>query len=151
MTPSLWVALAVALFGGGAIGGILVKYMNRGVDMAQAEKLHAETRQSAQQTSAGEVQTIRDVLTEVRGQAAEKADEIAELKADMRFLKDRVAKLEERERHMLTRAAVHEAWDQMAFAALVAMNPQHPPPPPLVLEQDHAGYDDKFEPSNSGD
>lgn len=46
-------------------------------------------------------------------------------------LATRLALVEERERHMLTRAAVHEAWDQMAFAFIVAHNPDFDPPPPL--------------------
>lgn len=49
----------------------------------------------------------------------------------LKSLEIRVQKLEERERHMLTRAAVHEAWDQMAFSILLSYNAEHPPPPPL--------------------
>lgn len=51
--------------------------------------------------------------------------------ARLELLEQRVGKLEERERHMLTRAAVHEAWDQMAFQLLVTYKEDHPPPPPL--------------------
>lgn len=49
-------------------------------------------------------------------------------------LNSRVDKLEERERHFLTRAAVHEAWDQMAFQVLIQNDPNHPPPPPIIVD-----------------
>lgn len=122
----------IALLGSAGIGGVIVKALNKPVDAATAEKLHAETRQAAQATAASEVTTIREVMGELRAAERDKGEEIAQLKADMVTMKDRVDKLEERERHMLTRAAVHEAWDQMAFSLLVAMNPHHPPPPPIV-------------------
>lgn len=110
--------LVPSILSGGALGGVLVKLMSRNVDTATASHLAA-------QSTASEVQVIRDVLTEVRTNASDKD---AKLKA----LELRVEKLEERERHMLTRAAVHEAWDQMAFAMLLEKDPGHPPPPPLV-------------------
>lgn len=125
----------IALLGSAGLGAIITKVLNKPVDAATAEKLHAETQAAARQSAATEVETIRAVMAELRGSEKEKATEIAELKADMNLMKDRLNKLEERERHMLTRAAVHEAWDQMAFAALLAGNPNHPPPPPLALEQ----------------
>lgn len=126
----------MALLGSAGMGGLLVKVLNRPVDTATAEKLHEETRASAKSSAATEVETIRAVMAELRASEQQKTGEIAELKADMKMMMARVGKLEERERHMLTRAAVHEAWDQMAFAALIAMNPNHPPPPPIVP----AGY-----------
>lgn len=67
----------------------------------------------------------------------------ATVRAQAADLRARVDKLEERERHMLTRAAIHEAWDQIAFAALVRDNPAHPPPPPLTphhTERDPSDY-----------
>lgn len=136
----------VALLGSAGLGSVITKALNRPVDSATAEKLHAETRQAAQVTAASEVETIRSVMSELRATEKEKTGQIAELKADMSSMKDRLNKLEERERHMLTRAAVHEAWDQMAFAMLSQVNPEHPPPPPIVpkgyLESEaHSGSD----------
>lgn len=131
IAPELWLGV-LALLGSAGIGAVVTKVLNRGVDSATAEKLHAETRQAAVNSSASEVEVIRAVMAELRATEQQKTGEIAELKADMNAMKDRVGKLEERERHMLTRAAVHEAWDQLAFSLLVQLNPQHPPPPPIV-------------------
>lgn len=49
-------------------------------------------------------------------------------------MEQRLVKLEERERHALTRAAVHEAWDQLSYNVLLQHVPNHPPPPPLRPE-----------------
>lgn len=137
MSGMPWLPEAVALLTAAGAGGIITKIMNRPVDQASAEKMHAETRKSVQDTAASEVATIRDVLAEVRTAELAKNTEITALKTDMLVMKARLDKLEERERHMLTRAAVHEAWDQMAFAALLAHNPEHPPPPPLMPSSVH--------------
>src|SRR5688500_11324103 len=59
-------------------------------------------------TDAVAVSTLEKVLVNVLAQGGEKDSKLKELEA-------RINKLEERERHMLTRAAIHEAWDQMAF------------------------------------
>lgn len=142
MNPEIWLA-GVGLLGSAGIGAVFTKAMNRGVDAATAEKLHAETQASARSSAATEVETIRAVMAELRGSEQQKVGEIAELKAEMRTMNDRVGKLEERERHMLTRAAVHEAWDQLAFSLLVQMNPQHPPPPPIVPKAYRNDNDDE--------
>lgn len=122
-------AIMVAALGGGTLGVLGVKWMNRPVDRATAEKLQAEARSTAQQTASSEVQTIRDVLAEVRESDAAKSEEIREIR-------DRLGKLEERERHMLTRAAVHEAWDRLAFQKIVLGDDSFPPPPPLIAPED---------------
>lgn len=75
-------------------------------------------------TDAVAVTTLEKVLTTVVNEGGRKD-------ARLELLETRVGKLEERERHMLTRAAVHEAWDQMAFQMLVSIKEDHPPPPPL--------------------
>lgn len=103
-----------AAVGGGGLTAVAVKLLDR-----PNERARRESR---------EVATIRDVLAELREERAGDAEEI-------RHLTERVGLLEERERHMLTRAAVHEAWDQLAFQALLIQNPQHPPPPPLTIRQ----------------
>ena len=124
-----WVAVIGALAGGGALGTVATKVLNKPVDSATADKMKAEARQTAQSTAASEVQVIREILSEVRAADAKKGERVDKLE-------ERIDKLEERERHMLTRAAVHEAWDQLTFAAMLATNPSHPPPPPLTEHGD---------------
>jgi hypothetical protein len=106
------VALVAGLLGGGAA---VVKWLNRPVDAANVREK--------------DVDTLSKIIDEVRTSEAVKDKRIDKLE-------ERINKLEERERHMLTRAAVHEAWDQLAFQALLARNPQHPPPPPLTGPED---------------
>ena len=132
LVPVIITGLCTALASLG-VGSIIVKRMSRDVDSATALKINAEAKQTAQQTASTEVNTIREVLAEVRAERATIAERLGQVES-------RVELLEERERHMLTRAAVHEAWDSMAFAALVAMNPQHPPPPPLTLHADEGPH-----------
>lgn len=124
----------IALVGGGTLGAVVVKWLNRGVDNATAEKMKAEARQTAQSTAASEVQIIREVLQEVRDSDSRKTERIDKLE-------ERLERLEERERHALTRAAVHEAWDRMSFALLRDIHPGHPEPPPL-LPSEHVPHID---------
>lgn len=105
-------------------GAVLVKLLNRGVDVATAAKIGADARKVAVESAATEVQTLRGVLEEFRVSDARKT-------AIVEQLEHRIDKLEERERHMLTRAAVHEAWDQLAFGFIVSRDANFPPPPPL--------------------
>lgn len=85
------------------------------------KKVEAETTQI-------EIASLREVINTIR---KEHFDSITSVKAENTDLRSRVTRLEERERHMLTRVAVHEAWDQIAFRMLIQSNPEHPPPPPL--------------------
>ena len=107
--------LAVAAVIGGAFGMIGVKLLSRDNDSANAD----QTR----------VQTLRDIITEVRSSEARKDQRIDELERRMTLL-------EERERHMLTRAAVHEAWDALAFQHISQGGVAFPPPPPLSVESE---------------
>lgn len=121
MNADDWTRLLVALaafLGGGGLTTLIVKRNSPQVDGATAKKI-------AQEAVSGEVETLLMVIAELRQSEASKAVRID-------ALEERIDKLEERERHMLTRAAVHEAWDQMAFQMLLLQNPQHPPPPPLT-------------------
>lgn len=113
----------------GAIGAVLVKMWDlvvgkRGRD-ANTGKVLSETRVTDIAAAQAEVTLLREIIGEVRASEVKKVERIDNLER-------RLDLLEERERHMLTRAAVHEAWDQMAFALLSQLNPEHPPPPPLV-------------------
>lgn len=117
-------ALAAAFLGGGGGAAVLVKRMSRTVDDATAQKIQAEAKEAAQRTAASEVDTLREIIAEVRSSEARKTERIDALEV-------RLGKLEERERHMLTRAAVHEAWDVMAFNFISGQNRDFPPPPPL--------------------
>lgn len=121
MNPNEWTFLLTGLIGGGGVTTIGVKWMSRRGDNATAEQALAAARQT-------DIDTLRQIITEVRASEALKSQELEQIKG-------RLDRLEERERHMLTRAAVHEAWDQMAFAALLSHNPAHPPPPPLAITE----------------
>lgn len=111
-------ALSVAVIASGFLTTLLVKLMDRRVDGARTGQIRAAT-------NAAEVKTIRDVLEEVRAQDAAKGQRL-------NALEERLQVLEERERHQLVRAAVHEAWDRLSYTTLLTQNPQHPPPPPLT-------------------
>lgn len=97
---------------------LLAKLIDRKASAAATEKIKVEVK-------ASEVEILREVLAEVRADSTDKDGRILRLE-------ERMALLEDRERHQLTRAAVHEAWDQMSFALLMQINPNHPPPPPLI-------------------
>lgn len=120
-------ALIAALFGGGGVGAVLVKHMSKPVDDATAHKIKAEAKATAQETAGREVQILRDIIAEVRLSEAKKQERLDSME-------QRLVKLEERERHALTRAAVHEAWDQLSYNVLLQHVPNHPPPPPLRPE-----------------
>lgn len=130
------IEIALAVAGGGGAGAIIVKLLSRPVDGATVLKLKAEAKQTAQETAASEVGLLREIIAEVRTSESDKVARITRLEESNDGFRLRLDKLEERERHMLTRAAIHEAWDQMAFSMLIASNPHHPPPPPLVLSTD---------------
>lgn len=117
-------ALVVAVLGGGGLGAVVVKWLSRPVDEATAAKIRAEVQRTAQQTAAGEVDTLREIIAEVRASEAKKTERIDSLEA-------RLEKLEERERNALTRAAVHEVWDRLAFNFITGRDQTFPPPPPL--------------------
>lgn len=133
--------VVVSLLGGGTVGVLGVKAMNRRIDGATADKIKAEAQQIATATSSAsaqeQVQMMRTFVQDMRNgyetKLEENAADKASQQAEIKNLTARVSKLEERERHMLTRAAVHEAWDQMAFKIISEMNPQFAEPPPLIL------------------
>lgn len=120
----------------GAFGAALLKGWDLAVGRdgraASTGKIKAETRATDIAAAQAEVTLLREIIGEVRDSEAKKAQRIDNLE-------HRMALLEDRERHMLTRAAVHEAWDQMAFALLAQVNPDHPPPPPLTNHDEWGG------------
>lgn len=126
--------IAALVAASGAVGAGLIKgydlVAGRAGRDASTEKTRADTRVSEFSAAQAEVGMLREIIDEVRTSEQIKAQRIDNLER-------RMALLEERERHMLTRAAVHEAWDQMAFAMLSQVNPQHPPPPPLGENDRH--------------
>lgn len=127
--------LVGAVVSGGGLGAVATKVMSRPVDDATVGKLRAEAKQMAQETAASEVGLLREIIKEVRDSEQDKMSRISRLE-------ERLDKVEERERHMLTRAAVHEAWDQLAFQFIAAHDSQFPKPPPLVLKQIEEGAPD---------
>lgn len=112
-----WPEVLLTALGSAGLSAVLVKILNRRIDNATADKIKEEAREVAVGTAKAELEILRQVIADVR--------------ASERVLRERVDKLEERERHMLTRAAVHEAWDQMALAFIVSHDASFPPPPPL--------------------
>lgn len=118
----------------GALGAGLLKAWDLAAGkagrQAATEKVHADTKVTEAAAAQAEVTMLRDIIAEVRTSEAKKSERIDNLERRMELL-------EERERHMLTRAAVHEAWDQMAFAHLLKLNPDHPAPPPLSAADTH--------------
>lgn len=117
-------AVVAAMFGGGTIGAIGVKWLSKPVDDATVDKIKAETKEAAARANSGEIDNLRSIIAEVRESEARKSERIDALEV-------RLEKLEERERHMLTRAAVHEAWDRLAFQRIIVGDTEFPPPPPL--------------------
>jgi non-canonical (house-cleaning) NTP pyrophosphatase len=120
-----WWQVIAAMAGAVGLREVVAKYIDRKSTAVSDAKTRTETK-------ASEVDILRDVLAEVKSDSAEKTKKITELTGHVRGLERRMDKLEERERHQLTRAAVHEAWDQIAFQMLLAQNPDHPPPPPIT-------------------
>lgn len=116
-----WWQVVAAMISAVGLREVVAKLIDRENDKAERLKVNSEIRKD-------DVQVLRDVLVEVTRDSAEKS-------ARLEILEERLDKLEERERHQLTRAAVHEAWDQMAFAMLTQHHPNHPPPPPLTTRE----------------
>lgn len=134
-----WSELAVTALTSAGLAAVLVKLLNRRVDNARAdqiraqahadaEKVRAEAKEIATSAVIAESEVLRQVIADVREDAAE---DRGKAKAIIAKLEERLEKLEERERHMLTRAAVHEAWDQLAFAFIQGHDASFPTPPPL--------------------
>lgn len=88
--------------------------------------------QTSQSTTAVEVQTIRDVLAEVRQQSAEKDTRLAAQEARVDMLEQRIDAMEKRERELLTKVAVHSGWDQLTYQKMIEHDPKHPLYPPLT-------------------
>ena len=99
------------------------------------ENLEVAAKKAVAETNSIEVNTVRDVLNEMNQYRGTLTAQISELA-------DKIKVLEDRERHMLTRAATHEAWDRMSFSMLLQLNPNHPPPPPLVSLDDLEALED---------
>ena len=134
-----WQQLALAILGSAGLSAAIVKALNWRVDTARAaqmdresaanaEKLKAEAKQLAIEAASAEMSILRQVIADLREDAAE---DRGKAKAVIEKLEERLEKIEERERHMLTRAAVHEAWDQLAFSFIAGHDASFPPPPPL--------------------
>ena len=117
MNLDSWLQLVLTIIGSAGFGAFAVKLLQRPVDQATASKIRTDAADIA-------VEAMRGVLGDVISADARKAEKIE-------ALEQRIDKLEERERHMLTRAAVHEAWDRMAFNHMLRHDASFPEPPPL--------------------
>jgi hypothetical protein len=120
------IAALAALNVGGITATILSKKMSTKKEVAEAESI-------AVRTSKEVIELVRDDLLMKVEDNSQLRERNAHLEATQNELGRRIDKLEERERHMLVRAATHEAWDQMAFAKLSAMDGSFPEPPPLTI------------------
>ncbi len=123
-------ALATA-FG---IGPILLKKIRTPTEEIIDKKTLAEQESIA-------VATAKELIGMSREDVINARTEVAVLKEQITQVLNRVDVLEERERHQLVRAAVHEAWDDMAFRRLYAIDPTIPPPPPLLGREAAAPID----------
>lgn len=135
-TADFLITIILSLFGGGTLGVLGVKYMNRRVDNAKAEQTKAEAHRIFTDARAKEIDNMRAIVDEYKEMSQAKSDKIAALEASIVQLEARVDKVEERERHMLIRAGVHEAWDQMAFAFISQHDSTFQPPPPLLISKE---------------
>lgn len=136
--------LLVALLGGGMLATVVNRVLTRKIDAATVNQMSEQSKQIATETAREQVDIIRSVAQEMRTGYEARISElnadresklvtISKLEEKVDQLVGRVDQLEERERHMLTRAATHEAWDLMSFDLLSKINPDHPAPPPLTL------------------
>lgn len=145
---SFWEVVA-AFLGGGAFATITNAVLRRKLDGVTVKEIEAKTVQIATDTARDQIELMRSVHQEMRTNyelrieqlqeektaiAARAAADVATIKTEYNEVIKRVEKLEERERHMLTRAAAHEAWDQMAFQIISQQQPDFAPPPPLAYE-----------------
>lgn len=118
MSPAEVGVILAAVIGSGGLGAVAVKLLSRPTDEAAAEEALARVR-------ASDVENLRTIISELRTEKAAQTERLGNVER-------RLALLEDRERHMLTRAAVHEGWVQAAFNRLLTYEPAYPPPPPLI-------------------
>lgn len=110
----------------------VVRRQSRTVDAATIRKTEAEA-------VAQEVKTARELLSDMReyfnqrlsDQASEHKEEIAGINDQVRQLKDEVAQLVSQHRALVQSFAVHNRWDQTAWAKLLQTDPSYPPPPSI--------------------
>jgi len=130
-TADFIITIILSLFGGGTFGVIVNKWQNRKVDEGAAEKLKAEAKRLAAEAAKTEIENARAVIQEYRQMYDNRTAELSVVNAKLELVNDRLDKVEERERHALTRAAVHEAWDQFAYDFMRRHDKDVQPPPPL--------------------
>lgn len=116
-----WLVALASVLGGGTVSAIVLKVMDRDKDGATAEEMRARAKGT-------DVDALRGIIAELRESEARKDERIERIEA-------RLSKVEERERHALTRAAVHEAWDQLAIAFILTHDQNFPSPPPLAVRR----------------
>lgn len=122
----LGVATLATAFG---LGPVILKKVRTPTEEVQDSKTTAERDSIA-------VSTAKELISLSRQDVLSARTEVAVLAEKVTALITRIDTLEERERHQLVRAAVHEAWDDMAFRRLYALDPTISPPPPLLGRTD---------------
>ena len=116
---------------GGLVGALIMRFLDRKKSKAEVNQLKAVTAQDKAETQAIQVGVLKEIIEEVREDSKNKSLQIIQLSTQLNYMTQRIDQLEERERHNLTRVAVHEAWDELAYSLLLEHHKEHPPPPPL--------------------
>ncbi len=119
----------------GAITGLfsyVVRRQSRSIDSATARRTEAET-------VAQEVKTARELLVDMRSyfserladQATEHRDEIAHITEQLQQLRDQMREVRQQQRVQQQSYVLHRGWDQNAWARLLQIDPNYPPPPTI--------------------
>ena len=131
MSPAMEVLVVLASSLAVLTGALVTRSVLKAKYDAEVEHVRSEIKHTDANTQAVEVKVIREILNTVVESDQRKTEQIGELRNEVRNSAVRIGTLEDRERHNLTRIAVHEAWDQIAYSKLLETYPTHPAPPPL--------------------
>ncbi|RKN38246.1 hypothetical protein [Micromonospora endolithica] len=144
MNWSQWlpsIILAVIAAGGGIVGTVWVKRLNRSVDRALARKSTSESKKAEAETVSLEVATARNLIEEIEKMMARQRlsyeSRMGELSArhdrDLHEVNDRIRLLERRERELRDAWNMHAPWDALTVVRVRESDPTWPDPPPIRL------------------
>lgn len=120
-TPVLVAAL-------GLLGTLWAKSMTRRTDDATVRKTHAEAVAIEVNTARGLVEQIKEMMADQR---VDYEARLATTRAEVQALNERTRATETRQHMLMAALVAHAPWDEAAWAALKASQPDYPPPPPL--------------------
>ncbi|GAB3178445.1 hypothetical protein FHX75_11319 [Micromonospora palomenae] len=143
--PSIFLAVIAA--GGGIVGTVWVKRLNRSVDRALARKSTSESKKAEAETISLEVATARALIEEIEKMMARQRisyeAQIGELSTrhdrDLRDITERIRTLERREQQLRTALNDHLPWDLETAERIRTVHPDWPDPPPIDLAAPPAG------------